>query len=38
VSRTFSHFQDLRLLELDKRHIRVVDMDGLTRVFEMRVH
>ena len=38
VSRTFSHFQEQRLLEVDKRHIRVIDMDGLTRAFEMRVH
>ena len=38
VSRTFSHFQDQRLLEVDKRHIRIVDMDGLTRAFEWRVH
>jgi CRP/FNR family transcriptional regulator, anaerobic regulatory protein len=38
VSRTFSHFQDQRLLEVDKRHIRIIDMDGLTRAFELRVH
>ena len=38
VSRTFSHFQEQRLLEVDKRHIRIVDMEGLTRAFERRVH
>ena len=38
VSRTFSAFQQQRLLEVDKRHIRIVDLDGLTRAFETRVH
>ena len=38
VSRTFSAFQAQRLLEVDKRHIRIVDAEGLTRAFEMRVH
>ena len=38
VSRTFSAFQQQRLLEVDKRHIRILDLDGLTRAFEMRVH
>jgi CRP/FNR family transcriptional regulator len=38
VSRTFSAFQQQRVLEVDKRHIRVIDLDGLTRAFEMRVH
>jgi CRP/FNR family transcriptional regulator len=38
VSRTFSAFQAQRLLEVDKRHIRIVDLDGLTRAFEARVH
>jgi CRP/FNR family transcriptional regulator, anaerobic regulatory protein len=38
VSRTFSAFQQQRLLEVDKRHIRIVDLDGLTRRFEVRVH
>ena len=38
VSRTFSQFQDRGLLEVDKRHIRIVDMEGLTRTFESRVH
>jgi CRP/FNR family transcriptional regulator len=37
VSRTFSAFVQQRLLEVDKRHIRIVDLDGLTRAFEMRV-
>ena len=34
VSRTFSTFQQLRLLEVDKRHIRLVDVEGLTRAFK----
>ena len=38
VSRTFSAFQNQRLLEVDKRHIRVIDLPGLTRAFAMRVH
>lgn len=38
VSRTFSAFQQQRLLEVDKRHIRITDLDGLTRAFESRVH
>ena len=38
VSRTFSAFVQQRLLEVDKRHIRIIDLDGLTRSFELRVH
>ena len=38
VSRTFSAFQQQRLLEVDKKHVRILDLDGLTRAFEMRVH
>jgi CRP/FNR family transcriptional regulator, anaerobic regulatory protein len=34
VSRTFSSFQKQGLLEVDKRHIRILDMQGLRRVFE----
>ncbi|WBY02476.1 fumarate/nitrate reduction transcriptional regulator Fnr [Ramlibacter tataouinensis] len=37
VSRTFSAFQQQGLLEVDKRHIRILDIAGLTRAFEMRV-
>jgi CRP/FNR family transcriptional regulator len=37
VSRTFSAFQHQRLLEVDKKHVRIVDLDGLTRAFETRV-
>ena len=37
VSRTFSAFQQQRLLEVDKKHVRIVDLDGLTRAFETRV-
>jgi CRP/FNR family transcriptional regulator len=38
VSRTFSAFQQQRLLEVDKKHVRLTDLDGLTRAFEQRVH
>ena len=38
VSRTFSAFQHQRLLDVDKRYIRILDMEGLARAFEMRVH
>ena len=38
VSRTFSAFQQRGLLEVDKRHIRIVDLDGLARAFEPSVH
>ena len=38
VSRTFSTFQQQRLLDVDKRHIRVIDLDSLTRAFEIRLH
>lgn len=38
VSRTFSAFQQQGLLEVDKRHIRITDLDGLKRRFEVRVH
>jgi CRP/FNR family transcriptional regulator, anaerobic regulatory protein len=38
VSRTFSAFQQQGLLEVDKRHIRIVNLEGLTRAFELRVH
>ena len=37
VSRTFSQFQQQRLLEVDKKHIRILDMDAMTRSFETRV-
>lgn len=37
VSRTFSAFQHQRLLEVDKKHVRISDLDGLTRAFETRV-
>lgn len=38
VSRTFSAFQQRRLLVVDKRHIRITDLCGLTQAFEMRMH
>ncbi|TFZ01595.1 helix-turn-helix domain-containing protein [Ramlibacter rhizophilus] len=38
VSRTFSSFQQRGMLEVDKRHIRIVDLDSLTRAFEPKVH
>jgi CRP/FNR family transcriptional regulator, anaerobic regulatory protein len=38
VSRTFSSFQQQRLLEVDKKHVRISDLDRLARAFEARVH
>ncbi|MCM2252834.1 MAG: fumarate/nitrate reduction transcriptional regulator Fnr [Ramlibacter sp.] len=38
VSRTFTAFQQQRLLEVDKRHIRITDLEGLKDRFEVRVH
>jgi len=38
VSRTFSAFQQQRLLEVDKRHIRITNLEALKRQFEVRVH
>lgn len=38
VSRTFSSFQQQGLLEVNKRHIRVVDAERLTHVLEHRLH
>jgi CRP/FNR family transcriptional regulator len=38
VSRTFSAFQKQRLLEVDKKHVRITDLEGLTRCLEMRMH
>ena len=38
VSRTFSAFQQQRLLEVDKRHIRILDLELLKRRFGVRVH
>ena len=38
VSRTFSAFQQQGVLEVDKRHIRIADMAGLTQALDMRVH
>ena len=38
VSRSFSAFQAQGLLEVDKRHVRILDIERLKRVFEQRVH
>jgi CRP/FNR family transcriptional regulator, anaerobic regulatory protein len=38
VSRTFSAFQQQRLLEVDKKHILILDLEGLQRAFDMQVH
>jgi CRP/FNR family transcriptional regulator len=38
VSRTFSAFQQQGLLEVDKKHVRVLDLARLGRVVETRVH
>jgi CRP/FNR family transcriptional regulator len=37
VSRTFSAFQQQGVLEVDKKHVRILDLDALTRAVEMRV-
>jgi CRP/FNR family transcriptional regulator len=37
VSRTLSDFQQRGLLEVRRKHVRIVDHDGLTRTFEARV-
>lgn len=36
VSRTFSAFQQKGLLEVDKKRVRILDMEGLSRAFESR--
>ena len=38
VSRTFSAFQQLGLLEVDKRYVRLTDLDGLRQAFDIRLH
>ena len=38
VSRTFSAFQRQGLLEVVKRHIRILDMAGLVRVHQAQMH
>ena len=38
VSRAFSAFQRQGFIKVDKRHIRIVDPDGLARAFELRMH
>jgi CRP/FNR family transcriptional regulator len=38
VSRTFTALQQQHLLDVDKRHIRIVDLPALMRTIEMRVH
>ncbi|MBA2961551.1 MULTISPECIES: helix-turn-helix domain-containing protein [Ramlibacter] len=37
VSRTFSAFVQQGLLAVDKRHIRILDLEALTRTFEARL-
>lgn len=37
VSRTFSAFQQQGFLEVDKKHVRIVDLEGLTLGFEAAV-
>ena len=38
VSRTFSVFAQQRLLAVDKRHIQIIDLDRLGRIFQTHVH
>ncbi len=37
VSRTFSAFAQQRLLEVDKKHVRITDLAGLQQAFDLRV-
>jgi CRP/FNR family transcriptional regulator, anaerobic regulatory protein len=37
VSRTFSAFAQQRLLEVDKKHVRITDLEGLHEAFDIRV-
>jgi CRP/FNR family transcriptional regulator len=37
VSRTFSSFQQQRLLEVERKHVRILDLEGLARAFEERM-
>src|SRR3954471_6127392 len=34
VSRTFTAFQQQRLLDVDKKHVRILDLEALQRVFD----
>jgi CRP/FNR family transcriptional regulator len=38
VSRTFSAFHQQGLLDVDKKHVRITNLEGLTRTVETRVH
>ena len=38
VSRTFSAFQQLHLLDVDRRYVRIIDPEGLARTFGTRLH
>jgi CRP/FNR family transcriptional regulator, anaerobic regulatory protein len=38
ISRTFSAFQQQGLMQVDKRHIRITDLEQLRRRFDVRVH
>jgi CRP/FNR family transcriptional regulator len=38
VSRAFSAFQQQGLLEVDKRHVRITDLEEFRRRFDVRVH
>ncbi|MCG2595528.1 helix-turn-helix domain-containing protein [Ramlibacter sp. XY19] len=38
VSRTFSAFQQQELLEVDKKHVRILDLERLGRVVATRMH
>jgi CRP/FNR family transcriptional regulator len=37
VSRTFSAFAQKRLLEVDKKHVRLTNLEGLQQAFDLRV-
>jgi CRP/FNR family transcriptional regulator len=38
VSRTFTAFQQQRLLQVDKKHVKILDLEALQRVFDGPMH
>jgi len=38
VSRAFSSFAELGLLEVNKRHSHILELDGLSQIFDTRMH
>jgi CRP/FNR family transcriptional regulator, anaerobic regulatory protein len=38
VSRTFTAFQQQGLLKVDKKHVKILDLEGLQAIFDGQVH